>query len=328
MLQEVVQPLHFFFLMIRRPLRSTLFPYTTLFRSTLTRLPNLAPGFIIDRDSIALTLYAFSTLRLTGNKNLVKAFRQLTTHNVVHQMVNIQIEWLLPSKHGRVKQRRRKAVPHSLPGGPAATRAGNCPRQDVSRQTQGKPLVSTKRKQRAFRRTHEISRIGAGATLRVHNATRGNRLAAVVSDGDLASSDGAGGKVNQDGRSRRTRDRDGNGIRREPPLPTAPGRHQFPRPVSVHEHDSGQAGARGHEGVIPYPANVAALAHGNGHGAGAQGLLDTEFHGFLRHDLSPTPIASQDGKCLSLLDDLHVRPNVDELFFHPAHILGNANHSV
>ena len=29
----------FFFLMIRRPPRSTLFPYTTLFRSWLTRLP-------------------------------------------------------------------------------------------------------------------------------------------------------------------------------------------------------------------------------------------------------------------------------------------------
>src|SRR5690349_25042114 len=30
--------LHFFFLMIRRPPRSTLFPYTTLFRSTVVRM--------------------------------------------------------------------------------------------------------------------------------------------------------------------------------------------------------------------------------------------------------------------------------------------------
>src|SRR3712207_6989666 len=30
---------HFFFLMIRRPPRSTLFPYTTLFRSARARLP-------------------------------------------------------------------------------------------------------------------------------------------------------------------------------------------------------------------------------------------------------------------------------------------------
>src|SRR2546422_4294026 len=33
--------LHFFFLMIRRPPRSTLFPYTTLFRSTLGANPEV-----------------------------------------------------------------------------------------------------------------------------------------------------------------------------------------------------------------------------------------------------------------------------------------------
>src|SRR5205085_12668809 len=37
--------LFFFFLMIRRPPRSTLFPYTTLFRSQLTRYPQLAAPF-------------------------------------------------------------------------------------------------------------------------------------------------------------------------------------------------------------------------------------------------------------------------------------------
>src|SRR5258707_826305 len=40
-----VAPLFFFFLMIRRPPRSTLFPYTTLFRSpTRTRRLRAAPG--------------------------------------------------------------------------------------------------------------------------------------------------------------------------------------------------------------------------------------------------------------------------------------------
>src|SRR3712207_7747053 len=34
----------FFFLMIRRPPRSTLFPYTTLFRSALAARPALHPG--------------------------------------------------------------------------------------------------------------------------------------------------------------------------------------------------------------------------------------------------------------------------------------------
>src|SRR2546430_16426903 len=36
------QPLPFFFLMIRRPPRSTLFPYTTLFRSRVSRTPRVA----------------------------------------------------------------------------------------------------------------------------------------------------------------------------------------------------------------------------------------------------------------------------------------------
>src|SRR5689334_23704230 len=35
-----IRPLHFFFLMIRRPPRSTLFPYTTLFRSQLATRPS------------------------------------------------------------------------------------------------------------------------------------------------------------------------------------------------------------------------------------------------------------------------------------------------
>src|SRR2546423_11988758 len=36
-----VRPYFFFFLMIRRPPRSTLFPYTTLFRSRLHHLPQV-----------------------------------------------------------------------------------------------------------------------------------------------------------------------------------------------------------------------------------------------------------------------------------------------
>src|SRR2546425_951511 len=42
-------PLFFFFLMIRRPPRSTLFPYTTLFRSVGVSASPLIPG-ITDRD--------------------------------------------------------------------------------------------------------------------------------------------------------------------------------------------------------------------------------------------------------------------------------------
>src|SRR6267154_5342896 len=48
----------FFFLMIRRPPRSTLFPYTTLFRSS--NLPNL-PGYPISPHNFAWLLDRKST---------------------------------------------------------------------------------------------------------------------------------------------------------------------------------------------------------------------------------------------------------------------------
>src|SRR5260221_10786423 len=40
--------LSFFFLMIRRPPRSTLFPYTTLFRSVMEQLQDACPGTPVD----------------------------------------------------------------------------------------------------------------------------------------------------------------------------------------------------------------------------------------------------------------------------------------
>src|SRR5256885_10774190 len=60
--------IHFFFLMIRRPPRSTLFPYTTLFRSLSTstsrersnaagrarRAPTVPPALLLDRKSTRL----------------------------------------------------------------------------------------------------------------------------------------------------------------------------------------------------------------------------------------------------------------------------------
>src|SRR2546422_11552078 len=43
----------FFFLMIRRPPRSTLFPYTTLFRSALERAPFRDPTFPVIANATA-----------------------------------------------------------------------------------------------------------------------------------------------------------------------------------------------------------------------------------------------------------------------------------
>src|SRR2546422_7170357 len=43
--------------MIRRPPRSTLFPYTTLFRSRTARLKSIAPQFLVDDLDAALAYY-------------------------------------------------------------------------------------------------------------------------------------------------------------------------------------------------------------------------------------------------------------------------------
>src|SRR5256885_10668109 len=59
--------LFFFFLMIRRPPRSTLFPYTTLFRSpSLVFKPN---GGYIGRSIVFMTLREHGTLELTDRKS-------------------------------------------------------------------------------------------------------------------------------------------------------------------------------------------------------------------------------------------------------------------
>src|SRR3712207_7097812 len=42
----------FFFLMIRRPPRSTLFPYTTLFRSARAVKDHVLPDLVADRDGV------------------------------------------------------------------------------------------------------------------------------------------------------------------------------------------------------------------------------------------------------------------------------------
>src|SRR6266481_8361718 len=66
----ILMQLSFFFLMIRRPPRSTLFPYTTLFRSRLARteileleeLPDLDLGFLTIADGIGITPRPFHRL--------------------------------------------------------------------------------------------------------------------------------------------------------------------------------------------------------------------------------------------------------------------------
>src|SRR2546430_16219761 len=64
----------FFFLMIRRPPRSTLFPSTTLFRSVVTRTPRRGPGPAIARAPVGQVELGRSeehTSELQSQSNLV-----------------------------------------------------------------------------------------------------------------------------------------------------------------------------------------------------------------------------------------------------------------
>src|SRR5438045_7874521 len=64
LLSLYLHPLYFFFLIIRRPPRSTLFPYTTLFRSYATLRDNL---FGLEIDPRCTQIGAFN-LALTGDR--------------------------------------------------------------------------------------------------------------------------------------------------------------------------------------------------------------------------------------------------------------------
>src|SRR5256885_15879364 len=72
----------FFFLMIRRPPRSTLFPYTTLFRSAVI------VGGDIDRDAVAAMIKQhFSSLSAPSPKRDRKSTRLNSSHLVISYAV-------------------------------------------------------------------------------------------------------------------------------------------------------------------------------------------------------------------------------------------------
>src|SRR2546430_12520241 len=68
-----MQYIYFFFLMIRRPPRSTLFPYTTLFRSFLrVPEPQAHPGRLYERSpGLAVVRSEEHTSELQSQSNLV-----------------------------------------------------------------------------------------------------------------------------------------------------------------------------------------------------------------------------------------------------------------
>src|SRR2546430_7652964 len=83
----------FFFLMIRRPPRSTLFPYTTLFRSQMIRerieRPDCSHGFVFDGfpRTAAQAKYLGELLKHHGYKRDRKSTRLNSSHSQISYAV-------------------------------------------------------------------------------------------------------------------------------------------------------------------------------------------------------------------------------------------------
>src|SRR5207237_10750383 len=69
---------YFFFLMIRLPPRSTLFPYTTLFRSKLEPIPSALPSFqkLFQVSAKLMVLALISEERFSRNAEIGRAVQQ------------------------------------------------------------------------------------------------------------------------------------------------------------------------------------------------------------------------------------------------------------
>src|SRR5258708_38454717 len=92
--------LSFFFLMIRRPPRSTLFPYTTLFRSVRYMLGNIGDGAAILATQAQTLDHAQSEQKERGRKT-DRLDRKSTRLNSSHQIISYAVFCLKKKKAKR-----------------------------------------------------------------------------------------------------------------------------------------------------------------------------------------------------------------------------------
>src|SRR5688572_32746055 len=90
----------FFFLMIRRPPRSTLFPYTTLFRSRLEEL--LAERYGLEREHASREVDEFSRVAVDLSRD-----RKSTRLNSSHSQISYAVFCL--------KKKKKKLYNYDLP---------------------------------------------------------------------------------------------------------------------------------------------------------------------------------------------------------------------
>src|SRR5258708_10983403 len=93
----------FFFLMIRRPPRSTLFPYTTLFRSVLTTT-SAGGGYF------EMFMGDEGTIKMSENPSISKLYREedrkSTRLNSSHQIISYAVFCLKKKKKNKTKVKK------------------------------------------------------------------------------------------------------------------------------------------------------------------------------------------------------------------------------
>src|SRR2546422_4655597 len=85
--------------MIRRPPRSTLFPYTTLFRSALGGTPRLREGFLTDNGNQILEVHGLSIRDPVGLEDAIED-RKSTRLNSSHGYISYAVFCLKKKKRG------------------------------------------------------------------------------------------------------------------------------------------------------------------------------------------------------------------------------------
>src|SRR2546430_7831872 len=91
------EALFFFFLMIRRPPRSTLFPYTTLFRSQPCEL--LEPRVVAEARRLVRLQHSARARRLEDRVATVDEDRKSTRLNSSHSQISYAVFCLKKKKH-------------------------------------------------------------------------------------------------------------------------------------------------------------------------------------------------------------------------------------
>src|SRR2546425_2671179 len=116
MLVQVIYQLRFFFLMIRRPPRSTLFPYTTLFRSLpLKRGRGTSYRILVDRTVGFHLLFSCRRFGIGGG---ILLFRSEEHTSELQSLAYLVCRLLLEKKKKRTDQRhRRSPTPKPIPIG-------------------------------------------------------------------------------------------------------------------------------------------------------------------------------------------------------------------